>query len=420
MKIFILISWRNLWRHKNRSLVVIFSISIGILAMIFSMSFMNGINQQMIENTINTSLGHIAIHRKGFQDTLKLKYNFSADNKLHKILSEAKETKKITAYAPRVKLQAMVRSAEASQGIMVIGIEPEKEKQVSMLETYTDKNNNSQFLEKNDKNSVLISKTLAKKLDLRIGEKMTLMIQKEKTTNHQEDDIIGIGLKVKGVYQTPVESFDKYIIFTNISLLQATANLKKNISEITILLKDKKDVDNIKNSLIKKINNQALEILSWKDMAPNLVSAVKTFDQMMYVFFMIIFITVIFSIANTLIMAIMERFHEIGVMKSIGTRPGKIFFMIMFEAINLGIIGLIIGLGAGILLNSGLSYTGINLSFYMESMRAWGSGSIIYPMVKLMDIFVAIVIVLSVTILAALYPAIKAARIKPLEAVNFI
>jgi ABC-type lipoprotein release transport system permease subunit len=151
-----------------------------------------------------------------------------------------------------------------------------------------------------------------------------------------------------------------------------------------------------------------------------MVRAIKLFDQMMYFFFAIIFITVIFSVANTLIMAVVERFHEIGVMKSIGTRPSWIFSLIVLEAIFLGTVGFIMGCAIGILCTAFLSYTGIDFSFYMESMRTWGTGSIIYPEIKMLDMIIASLIVLLTTCIAALYPAVKAARIKPLDALHFV
>ena len=140
----------------------------------------------------------------------------------------------------------------------------------------------------------------------------------------------------------------------------------------------------------------------------------------MFIFFSIIFITVIFSVANTLIMSIMERFHEIGVMKSIGTRPKWISFMVIFEAINLGLVGLAAGIGAGLIFIYILSINGLDFSFYMESMRIWGTGNIIYPFIKIRDIIMAFIIVFITTIIAAIYPAIKAARIKPLDALHFV
>ena len=411
MKTFILISWRNLWRNKRRSLVVIYSIAIGIFLMIFTMGFMNGMNVQMVENTISTSLSHVAIHKKGFQDNMKLDYNFTPTDKINKIIRQHKST---VAISSRVKVQGMIRSSEASRGVLIVGIDPANEKKISKIYDYTSKKDGSMFLDDPMEDAILISVSMAKKLDLQVGDKLVMMIQDKKK------EIIGTGMIVKGLFKTPIESFDKFIVFTGLQKLQEITGLNNNLSEISILLSNKNQVDSVKEYLIKNINDKNLEILSWKDMAPNLVKAIDLFDMMMLIFFAIIFITVIFSVANTLIMAIMERFHEIGVMKSIGTRPSWISFMVIFEAINLGLVGLGVGIAGGMLLVTILSITGIDFSFFMESMRTWGTGSIIYPTIRMYDIMMAFVIVLFTTIIAAIYPAIKAARIKPLEALHYI
>ncbi|HOO70174.1 MAG TPA: ABC transporter permease [Spirochaetota bacterium] len=411
MMTFIKLGWRNIWRHRRRSLVVISSISIGVFAMMFSAGFMNGMNVQMVENTISTSLGHIAVHRRGFQDNMKLEFNFSAGPKM---LETIDKTPLVKAWAPRVKMQAMVRSSESSRGVMIVGIDPEREKNISKIYDYTRKEDGSRFISGRNTDEILISREMAEKLDLLLGDRLVVMLQ------DKDNEIIGTGLRVCGLYETPVNSYDRFVVFVGIEKLQAMNGLGKNISEISVLLHDKKDVDTVKDALIAGVNDRSLEILSWKDMAPSLVKSIRLFDTMMFIFFAIIFMTVVFSIANTLIMAIMERFHEIGVMKSIGTRPRRIFFMILFEAFSLGLIGVVAGIAAGMVLHVVLSYTGIDLSLYQESMRVWGTGSVIYPVIRFIDIVNAVIIVFFTTFIAALYPAVKAARIKPLEALHFI
>ena len=404
-------SWRNLWRHRRRSAVVISSIAIGIFAMIFSMGIMNGFNVQMVENTISTSLGHIAIHRKGFQENMKLEFRFKPTATIQQAVRERKEVK---FYAPRLKVQGMIKSSETSRGVLIVGIDPEMEKKVSNICDYTSRENGSGFIKSSSADEILISKGMADLLNVIVGDKVVLMIQ------DSNNEIIGVGMHVSGIFQTPVDSFDKYMVFTGLKKLQEITLAGDDISELTIITKNKDTVDSVARHISEKIGDVGLEILTWKQMAPNLVSAIKLFDNMMFIFFMIIFITVIFSVANTLIMAIMERFHEIGVMKCIGTAPNKIFIMIIFEAINLGAVGLMAGLSAGLAAVGILSLTGIDFSFYMESMRTWGSGSIIYPTIRLYDIAMAASVVLITTLTAALYPAVKAARIKPLEALHYV
>jgi len=411
MKTYFMISWRNVWRQKRRSLVVIVSIVIGIIGMVLSMGFLNGMTRQMVDNMISTSLGHVAIHRKGFHDYMKLEYNFTPSRSIEEAV---KQVPGLRGYAPRVKMQCMVRSSESSRGVMIVGIDPEREKTASKLYDYTLKDVESSFLSDTGADSILISKELGNKLDLVIGDRLVVMLQ------DINNKIVGVGLQVAGFYETPIISFDRFVVFTGIGKLQEITGIGKNISETTILLDDKNRSTAVKEGLISKINDSSLEVMSWQDRARDLVNAVALFDSMMFIFFAIVFVTVIFSIANTLVMAIMERFHEIGVMKSIGTRPSRIFLMIMLEAVNLGAVGLVSGVGISLLLIFVLSITGIDLSFYMDSMKSFGTGSVLYPWIRPYDVGVTVVIVMLTTLVAALYPAVKAARIKPLDALNFI
>jgi ABC-type lipoprotein release transport system permease subunit len=411
MKTLIRIAWRNLWRNRRRSIVVITSIGFGIFAMIISIGFMNGMMVQTVENTISTSLGHIAIHKKGYQEAMKLEYHF---NPSERALHSVEKNPAVKAWAPRLMAQGMLRSSESARGVMMVGIDPAREKKVTKIYDYMLRDGVSRYLDGPDDDSIIISKSVADRLDLMVGDKLVLMMQ------DKNNEIIGVGMTVKGFFRTPVESFDKFVAFTGIRKLQEISGMGANITEINMILPDKGNVDSVKAGIVRALNDPGLEVLSWKDMAPNLVSAIKLFDSMMYIFFAIVFITVIFSVANTLIMAIMERFHEIGVMKSIGTRPSWIFTMIMIEAVNLGMVGLAAGIIAGLALVVITGVTGIDFSFYMESFRMFGTGNIIYPTIKAMHIVMSTVIVLMTTILAALYPAVKAARIKPLEALNYI
>ncbi len=410
MKILVQMSWRNLWRNKRRSLAVISTVAIGIFAVTLVSGFINGFNAQMIENTINTSLGHIAIHRKGFQDDMKLEYNFKADPSLYR---EIKNTPAIVAYAPRVKVQGMLRSSETSRGVMVVGIAPDKEKRVSSIYRYMQKDGESRFLDDPAEDAILISAALAKKLDLVLGDKLVLMIQDSK------GQIVGAGLKVKGLFTTPFEEIDRHVAYVGITRMQQIAGIGDNISEIRIICADKNRADESTRLLIARVGAQRLEILSWKDMAPHMVRMIDLADNIILIFLTIVFITVIFSIINTMIMAIMERFHEIGVMKSIGTRSSRIFAMIVFESVNLSLIGLCAGILIGVCLIFALSQTGVDLSAYGRNLRNWGTGSTIYPFLKTTDVVSSSIIVIIVALISSLYPGFKAARIKPLDALHF-
>jgi putative ABC transport system permease protein len=411
MKTFIMLGWRNLWRQKRRSLVVIFSITLGVLMMMFGLSLTNGIIIQMLDNSISTKLGHIVIHKKGFFDNMKLATNFYPDDRIFRILEKDRD---IVASAPRVKAFAMIRTGESSRGVLVMGVYPDREKKVSRMNEFMLKKQGGTFLDDPEAQDIVISKSLADKLDVMLGDKIVMML---KDINNET---AGVGFTVKGFFQTPVEDYDNSVVYVGIKRLQVITGLGNNISEITVITKNKDIVDSVKAGIIRGINNPDLAVMSWKDMAPYMIKAIELMNSMLLIYYAIFFITVVFSIANTLIMSIMERFHEIGVMKSIGTRPAQIFFVIMFEAMNLGAVGLVTGLGVGFVLVKILSFTGIDFSVFMEAMRQWGTGSIIYPFVYFKDYIIIMLVVELTTLIAAIYPAVKAARIKPLDALHYI
>ncbi len=412
MKIFFLICWRNLWRHKRRSLIVISSVAVGVFAIILAMGLINGIMVQMVDNTINTSLGHLSIQRKGFQGSVRLQYAFAPGEDIARALKASGVS--IKGYAPRVKVKGMVRSSESSRGVLIVGIDPVKERSVSYLYTYTSKEEGSSFLDDPAANDILISKSMADRMELVPGDKLVLMVQNAK------GEMSGTGMTVRGVFSTPVDAFDRYTVFTGIDRLRELTGTPGLVSEINAVLTDRNAAVGAKKKIGALISSPGIEVLTWQEMAPSLVSSIMIVDTMMYVSFFIIFITIIFSIANTLVMAIMERFHEIGVMKSIGTGPRWIFLMVLFESMNLGLLGLGAGIILGTTVTGILGATGIDLSVYSETMRTMGSGSVIYPAVRGFDIFMATVIVLFTTVSAAVFPARKAARIEPVEALTYI
>ncbi|MBP7734617.1 MAG: ABC transporter permease [Spirochaetes bacterium] len=411
IKTFIMLGWRNLWRQKRRSLVVMLSITIGVILMLLQIALMNGMMSQMLDNNISTKLGHIAVSKKGFFNDMKLESNFYPDPR---ILDSIRKEKDVVAVSPRIKAFAMIRTSEASRGVIVMGIYPDREKKISKINEYTIKKEGSSYLDDPAASEILVSKSLAEKLDVSVGDKIVLLVQDE------ENEMSGVGLTVKGLFQTPVKDYDNGVVYMGIKRLQEITGLKNNVSEVMVITTNKDNVDSVKPGLIGLIDNKDLEVLTWKEMAPFLLSAIAMIDKQMIIFYFIVFITIIFSIANTLVMSIMERFHELGVMKSIGTRPSQIFFIIMFEAMNLGAVGLAAGVVISIIAVNILALTGIDFSLFNEAMRQWGAGSIVFPLIYAKDIVISVVVVEFTTMLAAIYPAVKAARIKPLEALHYI
>lgn len=247
MIVYIKLSWRNVWRNKRRSLVVISSIGVGVFMMLVIMAVMNGTNYQMIDNTISTSLGHVSIHKKGFMDNIKASYGFTPDAGLYSALDRVAG---ISGWAPRVKVQGIVRTSESSQGVMITGIDPVRESGVSEIYKYTSKTGGSEFLEDPSAGDVLISEQLARKLDLVVGDRLVVMLQ------NSSDEISGEALIVRGLFQSPIDSFDKYVIFTGIEKLQSAAGMKNRISEISIRTETRESSSPVKAEIARFLKDR--------------------------------------------------------------------------------------------------------------------------------------------------------------------
>jgi len=253
MKTFIMLGWRNLWRQKRRSLVVILSITLGVLMMLLAIGIMNGMIAQMLDNSISTKLGHIAISGRGFSDTMRIENNFFPDDRISTALRKEKD---IVAFAPRIKAYGMIQSGEASRGVMIIGVLPSSEINVSKINEFTLPDEGGRFLSDPDALDILISKSLADKLDVYVGDRVVLML------TDKDNERAGVGLTVRGFFRTPVEDYDNMVVYMGIGRLQTLTNLGGNISEITIITKKKEIADSVKERLSRAINDPSLEVLS--------------------------------------------------------------------------------------------------------------------------------------------------------------
>jgi putative ABC transport system permease protein len=400
------IAWRNLWRNKRRSVIVIISITVGLIATILTDTLSMGFLAQMLDNQVRSSLAHIQIHKKGFNDNKTIQNSIS--NPLF-VEDKINQVKGIEHYSVRVISFGLLSSATASSGILINGINPEQEQFVTNIKQSIVK---GKYLDGGGR-EIIIGTELAKKLGVGVGDKVVAM------ATALGGDIGSDVFRIVGLYKTFSSDFDKSTMFIPLQSAQKMLNLGNKVSSFAIIVKDTRQVDEIKNNLIDHLGGN-YEVLTYKDIMPLLIMQLDLFKQSMLVFYFIIGLALIFGITNTMLMAVFERINEFGVLMSIGMKNSRIFIMIILEALFLGIVGTIIGMAAGLLIYWPLSYSGINLSAFSTSLSAWGTGNIIYPVLYIEGFLNAIFIVPFISVIAAIYPAIKAIRLEPIYAIRYI
>jgi putative ABC transport system permease protein len=405
---FLKMAWRNVWRNKRRSWIIICAVVIGLVGMLFSLAFMEGMMRQTLINALGTHIAHLEIHKKGFENNKIINLNIVNPQE---VIQAVAEEPGVAAYSPRVVSSGLISSSESSSGITIIGIDPQKEPKVTTIKELVIQGD---YLNEEGAFQILIGKGLAEKLKVGLGDKIVLMAQ------DLTGDIGSGAYRVKGIFKTASPEFDKYMVYLNLKDSQKLLSLGDRISEVAILTDDPRNPQAVQKALLTKLDPKEYEILTWKQIIPIMVSQIEFFNEFMYIFFLVVCIAMGFGIVNTLLMAIMERIREFGIMMSLGVRPQKIFRLVVTESVLLCLSGLVLGNLLSCLLVVYVGKEGFNLSIFSKSLESFGIGHIIYPHLTISMLLIGAATVLVMGILASLYPGYKASRLRPVEALRYI
>ncbi len=401
------IAWRNIWRSKTRSAVVIIAIASGLVGGLFSSAWMNGMAKQRVINTFSIETAHIQLHHPNFADNFDVKRTISLTDKK---LNEISKIEGVKALTSRLKVSAMAATANKNMGITIVGINPKTEKEVFGLYKKVDSTSGNFFTSKK-KNSIVVSKALAKELKVKIKSKIILTFQ------DYNGEITGAAFKVIGIFKTDNSPWDKMHVFVRDADLRKVVEIPKGQShEIDILLDDYEQASFISADLKSKYP----ELLSedWSEIQPYLSFITEYMDMMMGIFMIIILGALGFGIVNTMLMVILERTKELGMLMGIGMNRKRIFLMIMFETILLALVVAFLGEFISLLLINYYGNVGINISSLAEGMESVGYSAISYPMLEPYRYLQITILVILTGIFASIYPAFKALKLNPAEAIR--
>ena len=400
------IAWRNIWRNRLRSWVVIMSIILGIWAGVFMMALSFGMNDSRAKSQINSFISDIQIHNTQFGVDYKIKYTIPS---LQQIENSLKNNSEITHYGKRLLVkEAMLISSKTNQGLSIIGVNPEEEKKVTDIYSKIIK---GQYFNKIKGKGILIGKKLADKLEADIKSKVIVRYQ------DADGNIIQTKFKVVGIFETSNLNFDKNTVYVQNKDLAKQLNLVNQYHEIAIKTTDKQIAKKLENALQMQFPDD-VKVEYWGEIAPELAYADEMMGQTVYIFMSIIMIALLFGIINTMLMAVLERKRELGMLMSIGMNKTKLFTMIVTETVLLAIIGGPLGV---LLAYASVHYfgaVGIDISIVGEGMKSFGMDSMLYPMIENKYYPQIAIMVIITAIFAALFPARRALSLKPAEAVR--
>ena len=470
------ISWKNVWRNKSRSLVVVGAVTLGTIAGVFVAGLMKGMVDQKIDASIYTELGHVKVQNPNYLINEEVGYSIQDIDKLTEYFDNSDD---VLAYSLRSKVMAMASTARGSAGISLKGIDPEHEKEVSDVYKSLLPNSGSYFESRSKLPPVFISRKTAELLkiknfritplvldSLQVLDVPTAVVLKLDTIANKrfltdkkfekaiklvwtESEIRDYGpalmssatyyqprakitfsftktngdlgyqtYQVCGIFKTSNTMFDQMSAFVRNTDLAPEVGLDENqYHEASIILVNEgENMQVFKDKTAEVFSNSS--VMTWKELDPATGMMADFMNFYYYMIMGIIFFALAFGIINTMLMAILERIKELGMLMAIGMKKGKVFTMIMLETIFLTLTGSIVGMVLGWLIIKITGNTGLNFSSVAEGFEAMGYASVIYPDIEVSFFFGIIVMVIAIAILSSIIPARKALKLKPVEALR--
>ncbi|MEM9404520.1 MAG: FtsX-like permease family protein [Acidobacteriota bacterium] len=398
------LGWRNLWRNKRRTGIMLAAIGVGAWAMIFVTAFSRGMVDQVVRDGIRALPGHVQIHHPGFRDDPSVA---TLIDRPRADLVAALTDEAVTSWTSRVRVPAVVSSERETRGVTLVGIDPETERDISFV---ADDLVEGRFLESPEDKGLILGRKMAERLETGLGKRVVVMSQTP------SNDIAERGFRIVGLFESELEAQELGFAFAGEEQVQSLLEIGDRTSEIAIAVADLEKVKPVFET-VEAAAGEEVEVAPWFEVDSFLFSLHTMMDSFVYLWVIIVFLALSFGLVNTLVMAVFERVREIGLMLALGVTPRNIRAQIVAEALLLLVVGLVLGnVAAWVTLS--LFKDGVDLSVVSEGLQQMGAASVLIPSVTLEDVLTANVLVLVLGFFASLSPAWRASRLEPVEAIT--
>jgi len=403
--LFLKLAWRNLFRNKRRTFIAGSAIALGLAALIFGDAFFIAEEQIMVDSATSAFLGQAQISREGYRE--KQAAHLTIEN-FDRVIEQLESDTIVEAYTSRVQAFGTVSSAADVRGVSIIGIQSSSEPAMSVVDEAIIQ---GEYLSGNDPHEILIGIKLAEYLEVEMGDRLVVSVAQANT-----GDISQQLFRISGIYDFRDRSMNSGAIFINIDEARKMLGIGQTAHTIAVEFTESEISRDTTLVFWNNYSNGANEAVSWADIMPQIAMISDMMVIGKVVLFIVLMGIVVFVILNTLFMALYERMFEIGVLRAVGTSPGEVGRLLLFEAGGLAIVGIVIGAVLGLAVTSlvakyGIDFTGIE--FNGITMR-----DKIYPVLKLSQFIIYPVAVFLFTVIVGIYPAIHAAKIRPAEAMK--
>jgi len=412
------IGWRNLWRNPRGTLLTALALGLGLTLLLVSLGLLDGGHEQMIANAVRFGTGHVVIQAPGYQDTgsQELLLPDGVVSTTEAFLHTASVAHVARGASPRLLASGLLSSAVNAEGVRLMGVIPKQERTVSLIPQRIVEGG---YLGDEQQPGVVIGVDLARKLAAKIGSKVVLMTQMLQPPDAAATEAGGAEmqstqLRVTGIFRTGVQAIDAHIIQLPLPEAQGLLGVPDRITQIAVLLEQEGDSLMVAQGLRKQLAGVPIEILPWREAMPTLAQLFLLDDAFNYVMNGVVLAVVGLGILNTILMRVLERRYEFGLLSALGLRPAQLAVMVIGESLALTAFSLVLGLVLGLSVQHYFATHGLDLRWFFESSlpAALVFDPIIYARLSPARIASSVWIVFLTATAISLYPALKAARTK--------
>jgi putative ABC transport system permease protein len=399
---------RNVMRNRRRSVITVLSIAVGLAALTFLWGFIDGMNRQMINNTTRYFAADAQVHLTGYHDDPSLDRAIETGAR---VLETLRADASVAAATVRLETTVLASRADRSRGILAFGVDPATEARVSdLFKAVVDGRG---FSGADDK-GVLIGEGMAEALALRAGDDLVLVGQA------YDGSVASARVPVRGVFRTKIDDLDGYVAVMPMAAMRDFLAAPEAVTAVALRLRDRSALGAAVQSLSARVGSEH-EVVGWPVLLPMVAISIRFHEVMGIVVLSIFFVMVAAGVANPVLMAVLERTREFGIMLALGTGQSVLFRLVVAEAALLGAAGLLLGNAVGLGATAWFGRSGIDLGAFEAGLRAMpGLADVIYPVVRTERSLTISVLVFLIALAMALYPAFRAATLEPVAAIRGI
>ena len=401
------VAWRNIWRNPRRTAVLMIAVIVGVWSMVFLTSLMRGMVEGMIETGISTLAGDVKISAQGFASDPSLENRIRDPEQLvRKIRSRLPQDARM---ATRIRVNAVAQNARHSAGVTLVGIDPGQEASVSFIGEGVAAGT---MLEPGDHRGIVVGEALVEKFETDLGYKLILM------SENANNEIASRAFRIRGIFGAELESTEKGYLFVSKAAASGMLGIGPDISEISIRLENHHLADAVAGEIASALDTTRYTVRSWRELLPMLEAYIQIFNGFILLWYLVVFVAMAFGIINTTLMAVFERMREFGLLKALGMRPWWILRSVLMESFFILLIGAVAGNALALPLVYALGRYGIDLSAFSAGFEYAGMSAVIRPELFAADLVLANAVVICLGLAVSAYPAARAARITPVEAMS--